>query len=124
MADGCVDRVVHAAQGVPASTDVVPVSRGRALEIVDAQGRVRASLSILPAEAGAQQTAYPETTILRLMNTKGRPAIKVATSDEGSGMSLTGGADSRGTYVTPGSSGTTSQVKIKNEDGREQLLKP
>jgi hypothetical protein len=103
------------------------VLRGRALEIVDAQGRVRASLSILPAtpaDATSAGQAYPETVILRLMNTRGRPAVKISTSDQGSGLNVTGSADSLETYVTMTSSGNSSQLKVRNEDGRQQLIKP
>jgi len=107
--------------------EVSPVLRGRALEIVDDQGRVRASIGILPpAPAGRASggEAIPETVILRLMNTHGRPAVKLATSDQGAGISLTGSFDSHETYVTLGSSGRTSQLKLRNEDGRQQLFKP
>lgn len=107
-----------------ASPDIL---RGRALEIVDAQGRVRASLGILPAAPADGTSAgrpIPETVILRLMNTEGRPAVKVSTSDEGSGVSFTGDARTHETYVSLGSSGRTSMLKLKNEDGREQILKP
>jgi hypothetical protein len=58
------------------------------------------------------------------MNAHGRPAVKISTFDEGSGMSLTGSAESHETYVTLGSSGKTSLVKIRNEDGREKLVTP
>ncbi len=43
------------AEGVP------PVLRGRALEIVDEQGRVRASLNVLPAKTQPNGETYPET---------------------------------------------------------------
>ena len=45
-----------------------PVLRGRALEIVDDQGRVRASIQVLP-------TARPtRKVILRLIDPNGRPS--------------------------------------------------
>jgi hypothetical protein len=109
-----------------AAQDAAPVLRGRALEIVDAQGRVRASLGILPppADRTSAGQADPETVILRLIDVHGRPAVKIATSDEGSGLSLTGRFDTHETYVSMASSGTSSQLKLRNENGREQLFKP
>ena len=114
-------------EGVAAAESDGAVLRGRALEIVDAQGRVRASLGILPATpAGAASAAQaiPETVILRLMNTRGRPAVKISTSDQGSGLSLTGSADSHETYVSMGSSGESSQLTLRDENGRQQVIKP
>jgi hypothetical protein len=56
------------AQGEP------PVLRGRALEIVDSPGRVRASISVLPPDksaAGADQA----TSSLKLRNENGRERV-------------------------------------------------
>jgi hypothetical protein len=41
--------------------------RGRGLEIVDQQGRVRASISILPAGKSSSGDDYAETVLLRLI---------------------------------------------------------
>ena len=43
------------------------------LEIVDDQGRVRASLDVLPASRSASGEQQSETVLLRLMTEKGRP---------------------------------------------------
>ena len=86
--------------------------------------RVIGILPATPAGRAPGGEAIPETVILRLMNTHGRPAVKLATSDQGAGISLTGSFDSHETYVTLGSSGRTSQLKLRNEDGRQQLFKP
>jgi hypothetical protein len=101
-----------------------PVLRGRALEIVDERDRVRASISVFPAGKSANGDTSPETVLLRLINGEGRPAIKISTSDTGSGMSITSGAGTHETYVSLGSSGPNSVIKLRNEDGREQILKP
>src|ERR1700730_12332571 len=50
---------------------VAPVLRGRALEIVDDQGRVRASIKVQPATM-ANGKPYPENVILRLIDPNGR----------------------------------------------------
>ena len=101
--------------------DGAPVLRGRAIEIVDAQGRVRASLSVLPADPAA---SHAETVILRLIDPHGRPAVKIAASEQGAGLSFTGHTTSRDTYVVLKAEGTTSSLKLRGEDGRERLITP
>jgi hypothetical protein len=106
------------AQGAP------PVLRGRALEIVDEQGRVRASLTVLPAGTSAKGDRYPETVLLRLITERGRPSVKIGASEEEAGVSLAGPTGTSNTYVVLESKGTSSSLKLRNEDGREQTVKP
>jgi hypothetical protein len=104
-----------------------PVLRGHALEIVDQQGRVRASLIIQPADPSVTTPGggpLPETVILRLIDPFGRPSVKIATSDQGSGLSFTGHATSRDTYVVLKAEGTASSLKLRNEDARERVIQP
>lgn len=77
------------------------VLRGSGLEIVDAQGKVRASIQIVP-EGPARKAdgsvakdgkIYPETVLLRLIRPDGRSSVKVSTSEQGSGLTLGGGID-------------------------------
>ena len=96
-----------------------PVLRGRALEIVDDQGRIRASIKVLPAD---HDKTFSETVILRLIDPNGRPSVKLGGSVQGSGLSLVG--DSDGTYVVLKAEGTDSSLKMINKDGKEQLIKP
>lgn len=103
---------------------ITPVLRGRSLEIVDDQGRVRASLSVLPAGTSAKGDPYPETVLLRLITERGRPSVKISTSEEASGLSLAGPTNTRDTYVLLEARGTTSSLKVKDENGREQIVKP
>jgi len=103
---------------------VTPVLRGRSLEIVDDQGRVRASLSVLPAGTSAHGDRYPETVLLRLITERGRPSVKISTSEEASGVSLAGPSNTRDTYVILEAKGTASSLTMKNESGREQIVKP
>ena len=57
-----------------ASTGISPLLRGRALEIVDDQGRVRASIKLHPAQTFKPTgRRYPETVMLRLIDPQGRP---------------------------------------------------
>ena len=98
--------------------------RGRALEIVDDQGRVRASLSVLPAGTSAHGDRYPETVLLRLITERGRPSVKISTSEEAAGLSLAGPSSTRNTYVILEAKGTASSLRMKDENGREQTVKP
>lgn len=104
--------------------DVTPVLRGRALELVDDQGRVRASLSVHPARTSAHGDRYPETVLLRLITERGRPSVKLSASEEAAGISLAGPSNTRDTYVILEAKGTTSSLKLKAENGREQIVKP
>ena len=103
-----------------------PVLRGRALEIVDDGGRVRASIAILPADPNVRMpdgtTGYPETVLLRLVNSKGRPNVKIAATETGSGQVLGGNADP--TYIQLLADGSGTTLKLSNQDGRVQVLKP
>ena len=109
---------------VAAAPGVAPLLRGRALEIVDEQGRVRASLRVLPAGTSAHGDRYPETVLLRLITERGRPSVKISTSEEAAGVSLAGPSNTRDTWVIVEAKGTTSSLKLRNEDGREQVVKP
>jgi len=101
-----------------------PVLRGRALEIVDEQGRVRASLNVLPAKTQPNGETYPETVLLRLITERGRPSVKIGTSEQAAGVSLAGPSNTKDTYVILEAKGTASSLRLKNEDGREQIVKP
>jgi hypothetical protein len=105
---------------------VAPVLRGRALEIVDDKGRVRASISVLPADPTFKMpdgtTGYPETVLLRLITSKGRPNVKIAATERGAGQVL--GGEANPTYVQILAEGPSTLMKLKNGDGQEQLIKP
>ena len=101
-----------------------PVLRGRALEIVDRQGRVRASISVLPPGRTPNGDEYSETVLLRLITERGRPSVKIGSSEPNSGVSLAGPTGTKDTYVILQAKGTTSSLKLRNEDGREQVFGP
>ncbi len=105
---------------------VAPVLRGRALQIVDDSGRVRASITVLPADPAVKMpdgtTGYPETVLLRLISSQGRPNVKLAASERGAGLVL--GGESNPTYVQVLAEGPNTSMKFSNGDGREQVLKP
>jgi len=103
---------------------VAPVLRGRSLEIVDDRGRVRASISVLPAGVSAHGDRSPETVLLRLITERGRPSVKIAASEEAAGLSFAGPTNTKDTYIILEAKGVASSLKLRNEDGREQVVKP
>ena len=106
------------------ANSAAPVLRGRALEIVDEQGRARATLNVVPASTQPNGETYPETVLLRLITERGRPSVKISTSEQGAGLALVGPSNTKETYVQLGANGTVSSLRLKNEDGREQIVKP
>lgn len=67
------------------------ILRGKGLQITDNTGKVRASISIMPAEKLRDGSTYPETVLLRLITPDGRPSVKLAAMTTGSGFSFTDG---------------------------------
>jgi hypothetical protein len=119
--------MITLAHSRPATADgITPVLRGRALEIVDDQGRVRADLKVYPADPKVKMpdgtTGYPETAMLRIYNSKGGPNVKLATTEDGSALVL--GGESNPMYAQIMSRGASPFLKLVNKDGREQVIKP
>jgi hypothetical protein len=104
--------------------DELPVLRGRALEIVDQQGRTRASISVLPASRSSSGEEQSETVLLRLITERGRPSVKIGASEPVSGLSFAGPTGTKDTYVILQSRGTTSSLKLRSESGRQRVLEP
>jgi hypothetical protein len=113
-------------RSIVAAQDAAPVLRGRALEIVDDRGRIRASITVLPADPIVKMpdgtTGYPETVLLRLVNSKGRPTVKIAATERGAGQLL--GGESDPTYVQILADGGATSLKLSNKNGRVQTLAP
>jgi hypothetical protein len=105
-----------------AVNSVASVLRGRAIEIADDEGRVRASLKVYPASVLPDGATYPETVLLRLMDSEGRPNVKLAATEDGSALALGGQADP--THVQIGARGATASLTLTDKDGRQQLIKP
>jgi hypothetical protein len=100
---------------------VAPVLRGKGLEIVDDHGRIRASITVLPASTSNKEP-FPDTVILRLIDPKGKPVVKLAGSEQGSVLGLLG--DSEPTYARMEAKGASTFVRLTNKDGHEQVVKP
>jgi hypothetical protein len=105
---------------------VTPVLRGRALELVDDSGRVRAEIKVAPAQPTLKMpdgtTGAPETVILRLIDSKGGPNVKLVATEDGSGLLL--GGESGAGYAQILARGPTTFMKLLDKSGRQQLIKP
>ena len=102
--------------------DTGSILRGRALEITDEAGRVRASIRLHPASTLPDGTTYPETVLLRLITSQGRPNVKIAATEDGSVLALGGEADP--THASIGARGTAASLTLVNKDGQQQSIKP
>jgi hypothetical protein len=119
--------IVTLAHSRQATADnVAPVLRGRSLEILDDQGRVRASIKLHPADPSVKmpdgKTGYPDTVMFRLIDPKGRPEVKIGASEQGGGIGLIGDSDS--TQILLQAEGADASLKLTNKDGRQQIIKP
>jgi hypothetical protein len=110
--------VLSRARPAVAATDVSPVLRGRALEIVDDRGQVRASIAVVPADS----TGYPETVLLRLRNSAGHPNVKIAATEDGAGLVLGGQSDP--TYAQIVARGDSTFLRLSNKNGHVRVVEP
>lgn len=94
--------------------------RGRGLEIVDEQGRVRATIGVLPPSTVGSKL-YPESVLLRLIDPTSGPVVKIGAARNGGALGLTDGAN-RGVQVFAHDTG--SFVRIVDRSGRERIIRP
>jgi hypothetical protein len=100
--------------------DKLQVLRGSGLQILDKQGRVRASISF--HEAVVQNgVTYPAGVLLRLINSKGQPSVKIGGLEDGGGLSFSN--ESQG-YIQLMAKESGGFLKIKDANGKEKLIKP
>ena len=74
------------------TTQTAPVLRGQGLEIVDKNGKVRASISLQPPVVLDGKT-YPETILFRLIAANGKPMVKIGGTETGSALSMIDASD-------------------------------
>ena len=96
------------------------VLRGSGLEIIDSLGRVRASISFHGATVHDNVT-YPAGILLRLIDSKGQPSVKIGAAEDGAGISLSNELQG---YIQILAKESGGFLKIKNADGKEQVIKP
>jgi len=104
--------------------DVPAVIRAHSLEIVDDHGRVRASLAVPPEDPKViwKGKPYPETVLLRLITSEGRPNVKLGASKMGAGLLI--GGESDPTYAQVLAEGGASSVKLIDRDSTERVIEP
>ena len=100
---------------------VAPVLRGRALQIVDAQGLTRAEILVHGPETVNGKT-YPEAVLFRLGDQHHRPVVKLTASEQGSGLGLSD--DANGGVELHANRDKGDFVKVVSREGREQVIKP
>lgn len=98
------------------------IIRGAGLEIIDAAGKVRASISVIPAERLKDGSLYPETVLLRLITPDGRPSVKISAVTDGAGMAL---SDGQGlSYLQLLARGDRPEINIVDKAGQKALALP
>jgi hypothetical protein len=98
---------------------IVPVLRGRALEIVDSLGKTRASITIEPPVV-VDGVQYPETVLLRLRDPKGNPSVKIDASETGGGFGLSDKANG-GVRLIAKAKGSFVEVKSGSD---KKIIEP
>src|SRR5688500_7723635 len=95
-------------------SDVVPILRAQAFELIDKNGKVRAEIKVLPAEPTLKMpdgtVGYPETVLFRLVDSEGGPNVKISATEDGAGLVLGGEAG----YVQILSRTAEPTVKLAN----------
>ena len=119
-------RVPSVAAGAAASDNQLPVLRGRALEIVDDQGKVRASIFVHGPET-VKGKQYPGAVVLRMGDpgSDAGPGVKLAASTNGAGLGLSGGkqlADGKSAGIELHADAPV--VILRDKQGHEQIVKP
>jgi hypothetical protein len=89
-----------------------PLLRGRALELVDDRGQIRARLNV---ESDGQ-------VVFRLLDSRGTIRVKLGADEDGSGLLLANDATEPGVHLLAKATG--SSMKVANKDGRERLIIP
>jgi hypothetical protein len=103
----------------PATPEVLPVLRGRALEIVDERGQIRSRLDV---EADG-------AVVLRLIDRTGTIRVKLGADEGGSGLLLLDEGTEPGVHIiarrtgTPATPATTS-LTLRGADGQQQVIRP
>ena len=101
---------VHA--GSTSAEGAAPLLRGRALELVDERGRLRARLNVEPGGAA----------VFRLLDDHGTIRVKLGADQDGSGLLLANDATEPGIHLL--AKGTGSSMKVANKDGRATIIAP
>ena len=111
---------MNPAIGEKKEQDKTQILRGNGLEITDSTGKLRASITFQqPSEVNG--VTYAGGILLRLINSKGQPSVKIGAAEDGGGLSFSN--ESNG-YIQLLAKESGGFLKIKNADGKEQVIKP
>ena len=105
---------------VSARQVVQPVLRGRALEIVDEQGRVRANILVHGPET-VNGIRYPETVLFRMTDPTSGPVVKLTAAANGSALGL---SDDAHGGIQLYARDTASFVRVVDKHGHERIVRP
>lgn len=102
-----------------AAQEVVPILRGRALELVDRGGQVRSRLTVEP----------DGEVVFRLIDRNGTIRVKLGASEGGSGLLLLDEATEPAVHVIARRAGTperptTTSVTLRGSDGQQRVIRP
>ncbi len=103
------------------ATEVAPLLRGRALQIVDDQNRTRAEILVHGPETINGKT-FPETVLFRMADPKSGPVVKMTASEEGAALGLSDDGD--GAVQLYANRRKGNYLRVANKEGREQFIKP
>ena len=110
---------VAASQARPSAADVLPVLRGRALELVDEAGQVRSRINV----------EQDGEVVLRLIDRKGTIRVKLGAGEGGSGLLLLDEATEPAVQMIARRSGTsdrptTTSITLRGSGGEPRVIKP
>lgn len=105
-----------------AAHDGAPVLRGRGLQIVDGENRIRAEILVHGPETVNGKT-YPDTVLFRLSTPQRAPLVKLTASEDGSALGLSDDSEPGGVELYANRN-KGNFVKVVSRDGREQTIKP
>ena len=103
---------VLADDGSASDQSVAPVLRGRALELVDVGGKIRARINVEPTGE----------VVLRLFDQSGTIRVKIGASKNGSGLVLLNDSTEVGVHLL--ATDTGSSMKLMDKNGRQRLISP
>jgi hypothetical protein len=92
---------------------VVPVLRGRALELLDTQDQVRSRINVEPNGE----------VVLRLLDRNGTIRVKLGASETGSGLVLLDEETEPGVHIVARRAGTTS-LTLRSGPGQKRVITP
>ena len=102
--------------------EVAPVLRGRGLQIVDGENRIRAEILVHGPETVNGKT-YPDTVLFRMATPQRAPLLKLTASEDGSALGLSDDSEPGGVELHANRN-KGNFVKVVSSDGREQMIKP